>query len=112
MGGYVSSVASGRVPVVGILLLAPAHYLTCYREQYFNKVPDCPIEIVHGWRDYGVPLEHSIHFARGSGSALHLLDDDHRFSSKLDVLGELLTPFLQKLGSVRHDENFAASEAF
>jgi pimeloyl-ACP methyl ester carboxylesterase len=100
MGGYVSLVASGRVPVAGLFLLAPALYLPGYREQHFNK-PQCPIEIVHGWRDDVVPPEHSIRFARDNGSTLHLIDDDHRFSSRLDVLGELLTPFLQKLGSIQ-----------
>jgi pimeloyl-ACP methyl ester carboxylesterase len=96
MGGYVSLVASSKVPVAGLFLMAPALYLPDYLEQDFSK-PKCPIEIVHGWGDDVVPPEHSIRFAKNSGTTLHLIDDDHRFSTRLDVLGELLIPFLQKL---------------
>lgn len=98
MGGYVSLVASSRVPVAGLFLMAPALYLPGYQEQDFSK-QNCPIEIVHGWRDDVVPPEHSIRFAKDSGTTLHLIDDDHRFSARLDTLGELLIPFLQKLTS-------------
>lgn len=98
MGGYVSLVASSRVPVAGLFLMAPALYLPGYQEKNFSK-PNCPIEIVHGWRDDIVPPEHSIRFAKTTGTTLHLIEDDHRFSAKLDILGELLIPFLQKLSS-------------
>lgn len=47
MGGYVSLVASSRVPVAGLFLMAPALYLPGYQEQDFSK-PNCPIEIVLG----------------------------------------------------------------
>jgi pimeloyl-ACP methyl ester carboxylesterase len=96
MGGYVSLVASSKVPVAGLFLLAPALYLPGYQVQDFGQL-QCPIELVHGWSDDIVPPEHSIRFARETGSTLHLIDDDHRLSSNLDVLGEFFTSFLKKM---------------
>jgi fermentation-respiration switch protein FrsA (DUF1100 family) len=96
MGGYVSLVASSKVPVAGLFLLAPALYLPGYQVQDFGQL-QCPIELVHGWSDDIVPPEHSIRFAGETGSTLHLIDDDHRLSSNLDVLGEFFTSFLKKM---------------
>jgi pimeloyl-ACP methyl ester carboxylesterase len=96
MGGYVSLVSSSKVPVFGLFLLAPALYLPGYEVQHFGQ-PQCPVEIVHGWRDVVVPPEHSIRFAKETNTPLHLIDDDHRLSSKLDNLEQLFVSFLQKL---------------
>ena len=98
MGGYVSLVASSKVPVAGVFLLAPALYIPDYQEQDFAApYCPCPIEVVHGWRDEVIPPEHSIRFAKSNGVTLHLIEDDHRFSARVDTIGELLVAFLLKL---------------
>lgn len=96
MGGYVSLVASSRVPAAGVFLLAPALYIPSFQEQDF-AAPTCPVEVVHGWRDDIIPPENSIRFAKSNGVTLHLIEDDHRFSARIGTIGDLLVAFLLKL---------------
>ena len=96
MGGYASLVASESVAVKGIFLLAPALYLDGYKKQEFSPKSD-HIEIVHGWSDATVPVEHSIQFAKKFNAALHILDSDHRLYSALEKVEQLFALFLTNI---------------
>ncbi|MGQ0835398.1 MAG: alpha/beta hydrolase [Gammaproteobacteria bacterium] len=93
LGAYVSLTAASLLHARGIFLMAPAIYmenLPPLRE----KVIECPMTIVHGWRDETVPYEHSVRFAREYNAALHLLDDDHRLHRQIRVVSYLFEQFL------------------
>jgi fermentation-respiration switch protein FrsA (DUF1100 family) len=64
------------------------------RTSHCPRVIDCPVEIVHGWRDEVVPLENSMRFAREYGAPLHVLDDDHRLHTSVRRLKHLFEFFL------------------
>jgi len=55
---------------------------------------DCPVTVVHGWRDEVVPFEHSVRFAQANHAALHLLESDHRLHNQLRVIQYLFEYFL------------------
>ena len=59
MGGYVSLVASAKVDVSGLLLIAPALYLPGFKHQHYPSRAR-HIEVIHGWSDEVIPLKHSI----------------------------------------------------
>lgn len=94
MGGYVSAAVATRQQVCGAFLLAPAFFMAGYPD---IERPLCPIEIVHGWHDDVVPVDHSIRFARGNGATLHLVDGDHRLMESLDRINALLRSFIKRL---------------
>ncbi len=49
---------------------------------------------MHGWRDEVIPHEHSIRFAKEYGTALHLVDSDHRLHNQLRTVRYLFEYFL------------------
>jgi alpha-beta hydrolase superfamily lysophospholipase len=93
MGGHVSAAAAATLKPRGLFLLAPAFYMPGF-EAHTPQQVDCPVAIVHGWRDEVVPVENSIRWARERGAALHLLDSDHRLTDQIDRIGRLLRDFL------------------
>ena len=93
LGGYVCTAASSFLHARGVFLLAPAFYLDPL-PPLRPRVVDCPVEIVHGWHDDVVPLEHSTRFAREYGAALHVLDDDHRLHGSIRRIKHLFEFFL------------------
>jgi pimeloyl-ACP methyl ester carboxylesterase len=98
MGGYVSVVAGGqcRAPVAGLFLLAPALYLSRYRQQEYS-VAARKTCVIHGWRDEVVAPENSIRFARENRAELFLVNDDHQFGSSLDWIEKRFGEFLDEL---------------
>jgi surfactin synthase thioesterase subunit len=100
LGGHVSASVSSQVRTRGMFLLAPAFFMKGF-EQYTPTPAQCPIEIVHGWNDTVVPVDNSIKFARQYRASLHLLDSDHRLTSSIDTICELLDAFLGRLHRVR-----------
>ena len=96
MGAYVSTIAASQLQPRGLFLMAPAFYLPGYAEQA-PTAPQCPVSIVHGWRDSVVPVEHAIRFAQQFNSSLHILDSDHGLGDALQPLGKLFDHFLQSL---------------
>ncbi len=54
------------------------------------------IEIIHGWDDMTVPVEHSICFARRHRATLHILESDHRLYNALAEIEEIFEQFLTK----------------
>jgi fermentation-respiration switch protein FrsA (DUF1100 family) len=93
MGGFVSMAAASFLHARGVFLMAPALYMPGLPELR-QRVVDCPVEIVHGWHDDVVPLEHSMRFAREYGAALHLLDDDHGLHRSIRRIKHLFEYFL------------------
>ena len=93
MGGHVAAAAGEALGCGGLFLMAPAFFMSGY-EHLTPAAPDCPVEIVHGWRDAVVPVEHSIRWARSCGATLHVLDDDHRLTDRLPEVCVLFDRFL------------------
>lgn len=93
LGGFISTVASSFLHARGLFLLAPALYMEGL-PVLRPRVVDCPVEIIHGWHDDVVPLEHSERFAREYGAALHVLNDDHRLQVSISRIKYLFEYFL------------------
>lgn len=100
MGGYVSAVAGMEAETLGVFALAPAFYMPGYEWQEFPGLPE-RVEVVHGWRDEVVPVEHSLRFARVHRPTLHLVDDDHRLARSVERVAQWFGAFLD---SLRRDE--------
>ena len=97
MGGYVSLVASSSVVIKAVFLMAPALYMPNfgYQQQYHSMSPR--IEIVHGWSDDIIPVEHSIKFARQADCTLHLIRGDHALNDAVEEVEALFVRFLSKV---------------
>ena len=76
MGGYVSLVASAKAEAKAVFLMAPALYIPGYQHQEYPSRSK-HIEIVHGWSDEIIPVEHSIRYAKAADCTLHLISGDH-----------------------------------
>ncbi len=96
MGGYVSLVAAGSVPVKGVFLLAPALYIPDYQVQDYDA-GQAHVEIVHGWGDDVCDPANSIQYAQQADCALHLIQGDHRLNSSLDTVSALFNTFLERM---------------
>lgn len=96
MGGYASLVASEKLEITAMFLLAPALYIEGYKQQ--NYKTKCPhIEIVHGWADDIIPVQHSIDFAQESDCTLHIISGDHRLNSSIKEVTKLFDSFLSDM---------------
>ena len=93
MGGYVSTVATIRLAVDGLFLLAPAFYLPGYENQDVTPRAKRTL-IVHGWGDSVVPVQNSIRFCREHQCELYLLDGDHRLNAALPKIEPIFEIFL------------------
>lgn len=85
LGGYVSLAAAPTLQARGVFLMAPAIYMPGI-PQLPRGLPDCPISLVHGWRDEVIPYEQSMRFAKENRLALHLVESDHRLHSAIPFL--------------------------
>lgn len=94
MGGHVCTAASKLLRAEGLFLLAPAFYMPGYEALTPSPPAECPVTIVHGWRDDVVPVEHSIRWAREHGATLHVLDSDHRLHDRIREIDYLFEYFL------------------
>ena len=103
MGGYVSLVCAqlhkNNALLQGVFLLAPALYMTDYKEQKYKAMPN--IEIVHGWSDDIIPVEHSIKYAQRAKCSLHLIEGDHRLNSSLPQVIQLFEFFLKRINTIK-----------
>ncbi|MDO6427543.1 YqiA/YcfP family alpha/beta fold hydrolase [Thalassotalea sp. 1_MG-2023] len=93
MGGYVSLVAAQTNKPLGLFLLAPALYMPNYAQQMYDSSGN-NIEIIHGWSDDVIPVEHSIRFGHQTQCALHLIDGDHRLNSAMEQVSTLFESFI------------------
>jgi len=99
MGGYVSLVSAQNNDfknIKGLFLLAPALYMPDYQVQHY-EAPLKHVEIVHGWFDDIIPVEHSIKYAQQTQCTLHLIKGDHRLNSSLTTVITLFTTYLNTL---------------
>lgn len=96
MGSYVAAVASMRVPVRGLFLLAPAFYLEGFAVQDYQLRADA-ITLVHGWSDEIIPFQHSVYFGEHHGAEVHLLPGDHRLKDAMPRIQPLFDDFLKRL---------------
>jgi alpha/beta superfamily hydrolase len=96
LGGLVAAAVAADVPARGLFLMAPAFRVPGY-EQYEPAAPDCPVTIVHGWRDDVVPWAGSVHYAAAARARLLLIDGDHRLTDALGEVGALFRTFLRDL---------------
>jgi pimeloyl-ACP methyl ester carboxylesterase len=96
LGGYVSVAAASLLHARGVFLMAPALYMEGLPELR-KGVLDCPVSVVHGWRDEVVPFDHSVRFAQLYGASLHLLNGDHKLHSELRAIRYLFEYFLISL---------------
>jgi len=89
-------VASETAPARALFLIAPALRMPGYeRKQYRSQA--ARIEVVHGWSDAVIPVQHSIDYAREADCALHLLSGDHPLNDSIDEIETLFDRFLGKL---------------
>jgi predicted esterase YcpF (UPF0227 family) len=96
MGGYVSLVCAKATKPAGVFLLAPALFMPDYTQQdYVTNINN--VEIVHGWSDDVIPVEHSIKYAQQAQCTLHLIDGDHRLNTSIVQVIDLFRLFLQKI---------------
>lgn len=99
MGGYVSLVAAATHQPRGLFLFAPALYAPGYAVQQYAAIPNT--EIVHGWSDDIVPLEHSLRYAREADCILHLIRGDHPLNGSIGVIEDLFESFCINAGKDR-----------
>jgi fermentation-respiration switch protein FrsA (DUF1100 family) len=93
LGGYVSVASASLLHARGVFLMAPALYMAGLPELRAGGL-DCPVTVVHGWRDEVVPYAHSVQFAQSYLAALHLLDSDHLLHNQIRVIQYLFEYFL------------------
>jgi len=93
LGGYVSLAAAPTLHAKGVFLMAPAIHAPGI-PALKRGLPDCPIAVVHGWRDEVIPYEQSVRFARENRLALHLVEADHRLHGAIPFLRYLFQYFL------------------
>ncbi len=101
MGGYVSLVASATVPVAALFLIAPALYIPAFKQQRYPSQA-AHIEIVHGWSDEVIPVQHSIDYAREADSTLHLIRGDHPLNNSIAEIETLFERFLHRVVPALH----------
>jgi len=96
MGAYVAAVASKPLHPKGLFLMAPAFYIPEFEIQ--EPVPSADhVTLVHGWEDDLIPFENSVRYAEKFKATLHIVESDHRLSSKLDLITGLFETFLAEL---------------
>ena len=93
LGGFVSLMAAPPLHARGLFLMAPALYVPGLPQLRTGRL-DCPVTVVHGWRDEVVPCEDSVRFAKASHAQLHLLDGDHGLHDQLRFIRYLFEHFL------------------
>jgi len=96
MGGHVATAVSREVHARGLFLLAPAFYMPGY-EQFTPRPAECPMTIVHGWRDDIVPIDNSVRYAREYRATLHAIDADHRMTANLGDIVRFFKIFLDEV---------------
>ena len=81
----------------GVFLMAPAMLHAGAAAAEARARCDCPMTLVHGWRDEIVPYEQSMEFAKAHGASLHLVESDHQLHSALPLIRNLFQYFLIEL---------------
>jgi pimeloyl-ACP methyl ester carboxylesterase len=104
LGGYVSVTAAFQLPLLGLsrvqglFLIAPALYLEGLPPLAGDPL-NCPVSVVHGWRDEVVPFMDSVRFGSLHNAALHLLEGDHLLHQQLPLIQSVFERFLVAMPS-------------
>ena len=93
LGGYVSLAAASLLHAKAVFLMAPAIYSPGLPPLRDGAI-DCPVVLVHGWKDEVVPYQDSIRFAHEKGAMLHLVNTDHRMHDALPFIRQLFEYFI------------------
>ncbi len=96
MGSYVAAVASMKVAVEGLFLLAPAFYIDGFAVQDYSPQAHA-ITLIHGFSDEIIPFHHSVTFGERHAAEVHLLPGDHRLKDAMPRIRPLFTEFLDHL---------------
>jgi len=91
LGAWISGEVSLKVPVRGLLLLAPPVRLDA---AYPLRAARVPTSIIHGWRDALIPAQDVVDWAAPRGDRLLLVDDEHRLSDHVDASAAAFTALL------------------
>ena len=94
MGGYVSVVNAMQHKLKGLFLMAPALYMPGYKIQ--DYAIHCECEVVHGWSDDIIPVQHAIQFAHQNHATLHAIEGDHSLTAALPTVARLFEQFLAR----------------
>jgi pimeloyl-ACP methyl ester carboxylesterase len=96
LGAYVACQAASTLHARGLFLMAPAVYMDGLAPLRPRGI-DCPVTVIHGWKDEVVPVDHSVRFAREHRATLHLVNDDHALHASVRRLKHLFEYFLVSL---------------
>jgi len=102
MGAAVAAAVAHEVPVRSVFLMATAIYVPGY--EALNPLPlQCPVTLVHGWRDTVIPYRNALRFALECRARYSLLDADHGLGdpASLQRLSLLFKQFLKRCGERR-----------
>ena len=94
LGAYVSGLASLRVPVAGLFLMAPPIRMGQADPLDAARVPT---SIIHGWDDELIPAAHVVDWARPRRARLLLVDDSHRLSGHVQASADAFASLLAGL---------------
>jgi len=97
LGAYISGIASLRVPVIGLFLMAPPIHMDQAHPLDAARVPT---SIVHGWDDELIPAQQVIDWARDRHARLLMVEDSHRLSANVATSAEAFSALLQHLAIV------------
>lgn len=107
MGAWVAAQASGRHPVTGLFLLAPALGLPGYQPAW-PQLCCRQLWLVHGWQDELIPARQFWQFAAQQQSWTHVLPAGHTLETALPFIGHLWRWFLATLPPPGTDGNSPA----
>jgi len=93
MGAYISAIATLRVAIHGVFLLAPP---VGWPGAEALEIRCAKVCLIHGWDDELIPADSVYQFARPRKLPLQLLPDDHRLSASVDDICASFKQFLQE----------------
>lgn len=95
MGAYISAMASLKVEVAGLFLLAPPIFFRGTEPPMRMRCNN--VTIMHGWNDELIDPAEVIGFARAYGAKLVLVNDDHRLKNSMAAIEHEFALFLSEL---------------
>jgi len=81
-----------EVNIEALFLMAPTLYLDVYKKQIHGS-NNLYIEIVHGWLDKLILLDHSFKFATDGRCHLHLIPGDLSLNGSLERVSNVFEQF-------------------
>ena len=94
LGAYISALASLKVPVAGLFLMAPP--IRMHAEHPIDAA-NVPLSIIHGWDDELIPYPAVVDWAYARRARLVLVDDGHRLSRHVQASARAFATLLSTL---------------